>query len=135
MELEDISWPGELEEEEEAAENLDEYDVVMVEEMEEEEGREPDADFNYESQRRESTDDEEDEEAKAWLQAHPGRTLPQPSLPRHSCSEGELTSPGKVSRVGEGYGRPSGRVVPERFACSPLRASSSCSLPVMVPDK
>ncbi|XP_065746881.1 centrosome-associated protein ALMS1 [Phocoena phocoena] len=96
MELEDISWPGELEEEEEAAENLDEYDVVMVEEMEEEEGREPDADFNYESQRRESTDDEEDEEAKAWLQAHPGRTLPQPSLPRHSCSEGELTSPGKV---------------------------------------
>ncbi|XP_022416940.1 Alstrom syndrome protein 1 isoform X9 [Delphinapterus leucas] len=96
MEVEDIPWPGELEEEEEAVENLDEYDVVMVEEMEEEVGREPDADFNYESQRRESTDDEEDEEAKAWLQAHPGRTLPQPSLPRHSCSEGELTSPGKV---------------------------------------
>ncbi|XP_029088652.1 Alstrom syndrome protein 1 isoform X6 [Monodon monoceros] len=96
MELEDIPWPGELEEEEEAVENLDEYDVVMVEEMEEEEGREPDADFNCESQRRESTDDEEDEEAKAWLQAHPGRTLPQPSLPRHSCSEGEPTSPGKV---------------------------------------
>ncbi|XP_029088649.1 Alstrom syndrome protein 1 isoform X3 [Monodon monoceros] len=95
MELEDIPWPGELEEEEEAVENLDEYDVVMVEEMEEEEGREPDADFNCESQRRESTDDEEDEEAKAWLQAHPGRTLPQPSLPRHSCSEGEPTSPGK----------------------------------------
>ncbi|TEA29334.1 hypothetical protein DBR06_SOUSAS8610004 [Sousa chinensis] len=96
MELEDIPWPGELEEEEEAAENLDEYDVVMAEEMEEEEGRKPDADFNHESQRRESTDDEEDEEAKAWLQAHPGRTLPQPSLPRHRCSEGELTSLGKV---------------------------------------
>ncbi|XP_049552070.1 centrosome-associated protein ALMS1 isoform X6 [Orcinus orca] len=96
MELEDIPWPGELEEEEEAAENLDEYDVVMAEEMEEEEGRKPDADFNYESQRRESTDDEEDEEAKAWLLAHPGRTLPQPSLPRHRCSEGELTSLGKV---------------------------------------
>ncbi|XP_007453486.1 PREDICTED: Alstrom syndrome protein 1 [Lipotes vexillifer] len=99
VDLEDIPWPGELEEEEEeeeGAENLDEYEVVMVEEMEEEEGREPDADFNYESQRRESTDDEEDEEAKAWLQAHPGRTLPQPSLPRHRCSEGELTSPGKV---------------------------------------
>ncbi|XP_073647347.1 centrosome-associated protein ALMS1 isoform X12 [Tursiops truncatus] len=95
MELEDIPWPGELEEEEEAAENLDEYDVVMAEEMEEEEGRKPDADFNHESQRRESTDDEEDEEAKAWLQAHPGRTLPQPSLPRHRCSEGELTSLGK----------------------------------------
>nr|XP_030733441.1 Alstrom syndrome protein 1 isoform X6 [Globicephala melas] len=95
MELEDIPWPGELEEEEEAVENLDEYDVVMAEEMEEEEGRKPDADFNYESQRRESTDDEEDEEAKAWLQAHPGRTLPQPSLPRHRCSEGELTSLGK----------------------------------------
>ncbi|XP_059972990.1 centrosome-associated protein ALMS1 isoform X3 [Mesoplodon densirostris] len=103
MEPEDMPWPGELEEEEveeeeeeeEEAENLDEDEVVMVEEMEEEEGREPDADFNYESQRRESTDDEEDEEAKALLQAHPGRTLPQPSLPRHRYSEGELTSPGK----------------------------------------
>ncbi|XP_057414467.1 centrosome-associated protein ALMS1 isoform X3 [Balaenoptera acutorostrata] len=101
MEPEDMPWPGELEEEveeeeEEAAENLDEYEVVMVEEMEEEEGREPDADFNYESQRRESTDDEEDEEAKAWLQAHPAGTLPQPSLPRHRYSVGELTTPGKV---------------------------------------
>ncbi|XP_028352589.1 centrosome-associated protein ALMS1 isoform X2 [Physeter macrocephalus] len=67
----------------------------MVEEMEEEEGRESDADFNYKSQRRESTDDEEDEEARAWLQAHPGGTLPQPSLPRQRYSGGELTSPGK----------------------------------------
>ncbi|XP_061024562.1 centrosome-associated protein ALMS1 isoform X1 [Eubalaena glacialis] len=99
MEPEDMPWPGELEEEEEEeeeAENLDEYELVMVEEVEEEEGREPDADFNYESQRRESTDDEEDEEAKAWLQAHPAGTLPQPSLPRHRYSVGELTSPGKV---------------------------------------
>ncbi|XP_043324106.1 Alstrom syndrome protein 1 isoform X6 [Cervus canadensis] len=98
MEPEDLPWPGELEEEEEEeeAENLDEDEVVMVEEMEEEERREPEADFNYESQRRESTDDEDDEEAKAWLQAHPGATLPQASLPRHRYSESELTSPGKV---------------------------------------
>ncbi|XP_057596835.1 centrosome-associated protein ALMS1 isoform X2 [Hippopotamus amphibius kiboko] len=101
MEPEDLPWPGELEEEEEAEEteeagNLDENEVVMVEEMEEEEAREPDADFNYESQRRESTDDEDDEEAKAWLQAHPGGTLPPASLPRHRYLEGELTSPGKV---------------------------------------
>ncbi|KAM9722247.1 centrosome-associated protein ALMS1 isoform 13-T13 [Dama dama] len=96
MEPEDLPWPGELEEEEEEeAENLDEDEVVMVEEMEEEERREPEADFNYESQRRESTDDEDDEEAKAWLQAHPGATLPQASLPRHRYSESELTSPGK----------------------------------------
>ncbi|XP_020738985.2 centrosome-associated protein ALMS1 isoform X2 [Odocoileus virginianus] len=99
MEPEDLPWPGELEEEEEEeeeAENLDEDEVVMVEEMEEEERREPEADFNYESPRRESTDDEDDEEAKAWLQAHPGATLPQASLPRHRYSENELTSPGKV---------------------------------------
>ncbi|XP_010808162.2 centrosome-associated protein ALMS1 isoform X6 [Bos taurus] len=98
MEPEDLPWPGELEEEEEeeGAENLDEDEVVMVEEMEEEERREPEADFNYESQRRESTDEEDDEEAKAWLQAHPGATLPQASLPRHRYSESELTSPGKV---------------------------------------
>uniref|UniRef100_A0A8C6DM26 ALMS1 centrosome and basal body associated protein n=1 Tax=Moschus moschiferus TaxID=68415 RepID=A0A8C6DM26_MOSMO len=98
MEPEDLPWPGELEEEEEeaAAENLDEDEVVMVEEMEEEERREPEADFNYESPRRESTDDEDDEEAKAWLQARPSATLPPASLPRHRYSESELTSPGKV---------------------------------------
>uniref|UniRef100_A0A8C6DTP9 ALMS1 centrosome and basal body associated protein n=1 Tax=Moschus moschiferus TaxID=68415 RepID=A0A8C6DTP9_MOSMO len=97
MEPEDLPWPGELEEEEEeaAAENLDEDEVVMVEEMEEEERREPEADFNYESPRRESTDDEDDEEAKAWLQARPSATLPPASLPRHRYSESELTSPGK----------------------------------------
>ena len=106
MEPEDLPWPGELEEEEEeGAENLDEDEVVMVEEMEEEERREPEADFNYESQRRESTDEEDDEEAKAWLQAHPGATLPQASLPRHRYSESELTSPGKVSWPGRGMGR------------------------------
>ena len=108
MEPEDLPWPGELEEEEEeeeGAENLDEDEVVMVEEMEEEERREPEADFNYESQRRESTDEEDDEEAKAWLQAHPGATLPQASLQRHRYSESELTSPGKVSWPGRGMGR------------------------------
>ncbi|XP_032353726.1 Alstrom syndrome protein 1 isoform X2 [Camelus ferus] len=104
MEPEDLPWPGELEEEEEEeeeeeaeeAENLEEDEVVMVEEVEEEEGRRLDADFNFESQRRESTDDEDDEEAKAWLQAHPGGSLPPPSLPRHRYSEGELSRPEQV---------------------------------------
>ncbi|XP_072793665.1 centrosome-associated protein ALMS1 isoform X1 [Vicugna pacos] len=102
MEPEDLPWPGELEEDEEEeeeaeeAENLEEDEVVMVEEVEEEEGRRLDADFNFESQRRESTDDEDDEEAKAWLQAHPGGSLPPPSLPRHRYSEGELTRPEQV---------------------------------------
>ena len=72
---------------------MDEDEVVMVEEMEEEEGRDLDADLNYDSQRRESTDDEDDEEAKAWLQAHPSGALPLPPLPRYRYSEGELTSP------------------------------------------
>uniref|UniRef100_A0A8C3WRS7 ALMS1 centrosome and basal body associated protein n=1 Tax=Catagonus wagneri TaxID=51154 RepID=A0A8C3WRS7_9CETA len=93
MEPEDLRWPGELEEEEEEAENLDEDEVVMVEEMEEEAGRGLDAELNCGSQRRESTDDEDDEEAKAWLQEHPSGALPQPPLPRHRCSKGELTSP------------------------------------------
>ncbi|XP_044781708.2 Alstrom syndrome protein 1 isoform X7 [Bubalus bubalis] len=117
MEPEDLPWPGELEEEEEeeeeGAENLDEDEVVMVEEMEEEERREPEADFNYESQRRESTDEEDDEEAKAWLQAHPGATLPQASLQRHRYSESELTSPGKRT---------------ESWHCLPQEMDSSCTL-------
>ncbi|KAM5318043.1 centrosome-associated protein ALMS1 [Glossophaga mutica] len=118
MEPEDLPWPGELEEEEEEEaageeeeeevqeekeevekpENLDEDEVVTVEDEEVEERRELDADFNYESQHRESTDDdeEEDEEAKAWLQAHPGGTLPSPSLPKHRYSESEPTGPEKV---------------------------------------
>ncbi|XP_035884037.1 Alstrom syndrome protein 1 isoform X5 [Phyllostomus discolor] len=110
MEPEDLPWPGELEEEEEEAgeeeeevqeevvqeekeevekpENLDEDEVVTVEDEEVEERRELDADFNYESQPLESTDDdEEDEEAKAWLQAHPGGTLRPTSLPKHRYSE------------------------------------------------
>lgn len=137
MEPEDLPWPGELEEEEEEeereeeeeveAENLDEDEVVMVEDVEEEERQDLDADFNFESPPRESTDDEEDDEAKAWLQAHPGGTLPPPALPKHRYSEGERTGPEKVgpaggrwAAVGAGW-----RVVPER---------SAASLPVTVPD-
>ncbi|XP_045683106.1 Alstrom syndrome protein 1 isoform X2 [Phyllostomus hastatus] len=120
MEPEDLPWPGELEEEEEEEEageeeevqeeevqeekeevekpeNLDEDEVVTVEDEEVEERRELDADFNYESQPLESTDDdEEDEEAKAWLQAHPGGTLPPTSLPKHRYSEIEPAGPDKV---------------------------------------
>ncbi|XP_034515260.1 Alstrom syndrome protein 1 isoform X18 [Ailuropoda melanoleuca] len=104
MEPEDLPWPGELEEEEEEGEaeeaeeraNLDSDEEVMVEEVEEEERRELDSDFNYESQPGESTDDEDDEEAKAWLQAHPDGPLPPSSLPRHRYSEDELTGPEKV---------------------------------------
>ncbi|XP_050610312.1 centrosome-associated protein ALMS1 isoform X5 [Macaca thibetana thibetana] len=115
MEPEDLPWPGELEEEEEeeeeekeeeataaaaeaaAAANLD--DVVVVEEVQEEAGRELDSDSHYGHQHLESTDDgedEEDEEAKAWLQAHPGRILPLPSPLRHRYSEGERTSLEKI---------------------------------------
>ncbi|KAK2092684.1 Centrosome-associated protein alms1 [Saguinus oedipus] len=106
MEPEDLPWPGELEEEEEEEEeeaaavaaatveeeaaNLD-Y-VVAVEVVEEEAGRELNSDSHYEHQHVESTDDEEDEEAKAWLQAHPGKILPPPSPSRHRYSEGERTS-------------------------------------------
>nr|XP_019568426.1 PREDICTED: Alstrom syndrome protein 1 isoform X3 [Rhinolophus sinicus] len=114
MEPEDLPWPGELEEEAEGAEvteevaeeteeaevpeeaeSLDEDEVVMVEDVEDEEGRDLDADLNYESQPRESTDDEEDEEAEAWLQAHPGRPLPLPSFPQYRYFEGERTGPEK----------------------------------------
>ncbi|XP_074188277.1 centrosome-associated protein ALMS1 isoform X3 [Rhinolophus sinicus] len=110
MEPEDLPWPGELEEEAEGAEvteevaeeteeaevpeeaeSLDEDEVVMVEDVEDEEGRDLDADLNYESQPRESTDDEEDEEAEAWLQAHPGRPLPLPSFAQYRYFEGERT--------------------------------------------
>lgn len=126
MEPEDLPWPGELEEEEEEeaeeeeevqeekeevekSEDLDEDEVVTVEDEEVEERRELDADFNYESQPRESTDDEEDEEAKAWLQAHPSGTLPPPSLPKHRYSESERTGLEKVGQAGRRCGPPAGR--------------------------
>ncbi|XP_064233888.1 centrosome-associated protein ALMS1-like isoform X5 [Aotus nancymaae] len=105
MEPEDLPRPGELEKEEEEAAvaaakveeeaaNLD--DVVVVEVMEEEAGRELNSDSHYEHQHVERTDDEEDEEAKAWLQAHPGKILPPPSPSRHRYSEGERTSLEKI---------------------------------------
>ncbi|XP_023371049.1 Alstrom syndrome protein 1 [Otolemur garnettii] len=99
MEPEDLPWPGELEEEEEEAEaeaavsasaKLDEIVVEEVEEAEEAAGRELDSDISYVYQLLESSDEDEDEEAKAWLQAHPGGTLPTPvHLTRHRTSEGE----------------------------------------------
>uniref|UniRef100_A0A8C9KRF6 ALMS1 centrosome and basal body associated protein n=1 Tax=Panthera tigris altaica TaxID=74533 RepID=A0A8C9KRF6_PANTA len=104
MEPEDLPWPGELEEEEEEqaeeSANQEEDEVVEVvkevEEVEEGEGRELDSDFNYESQPRESTDDEDDEEAKAWLQAHPSGSLLSSSRPSHRFLEDERTGPEKV---------------------------------------
>uniref|UniRef100_A0A8C9L3F3 ALMS1 centrosome and basal body associated protein n=1 Tax=Panthera tigris altaica TaxID=74533 RepID=A0A8C9L3F3_PANTA len=103
MEPEDLPWPGELEEEEEEqaeeSANQEEDEVVEVvkevEEVEEGEGRELDSDFNYESQPRESTDDEDDEEAKAWLQAHPSGSLLSSSRPSHRFLEDERTGPEK----------------------------------------
>ncbi|XP_025787675.1 Alstrom syndrome protein 1 [Puma concolor] len=100
MEPEDLPWPGELEEEEEEqaeeSANQEEDEVVEVVEVEEGEGRELDSDFNYESQPRESTDDEDDEEAKAWLQAHPSGSLLSSSRPSHRFLEDERTGPEKV---------------------------------------
>ncbi|XP_042788646.1 Alstrom syndrome protein 1 isoform X11 [Panthera leo] len=101
MEPEDLPWPGELEEEEEEqaeeSANQEEDEVVeVVKEVEEGEGRELDSDFNYESQPRESTDDEDDEEAKAWLQAHPSGSLLSSSRPSHRFLEDERTGPEKV---------------------------------------
>ncbi|XP_052575673.1 centrosome-associated protein ALMS1 isoform X5 [Peromyscus californicus insignis] len=106
MEPEDLPWPGELEEEEEeveveegenasaaATEETEEVhsseETVRLEEEElEEAGPEVDLDLdlNSEFQPRESTDEEEDEMAKAWLQAHPahaGRAFPLPPPSRY----------------------------------------------------
>nr|KAF6308039.1 hypothetical protein mMyoMyo1_008831 [Myotis myotis] len=83
--------------EDEEVKSLDEDEVVMVEDVEDEEPRELDTDFTYESQPEESSDDyEEDDEAKAWLQAHPSGALPLPSPPKHRYSEGEWRGPEKV---------------------------------------
>ncbi|XP_028716036.1 Alstrom syndrome protein 1 isoform X5 [Peromyscus leucopus] len=105
MEPEDLPWPGELEEEEEEIEEVENASAAATEEteevhsseetvrLEEEELEEAgpevdldDLDFNSEFQPRESTDEEEDEMAKAWLQAHPvhaGRAFPLPPPPRY----------------------------------------------------
>ncbi|XP_071457815.1 centrosome-associated protein ALMS1 [Marmota flaviventris] len=107
MEPEDLPWPGELEEEEEAeveeVKEVEEVEEVKeVEEVEEEAGpgperepeREPELDsgLNYQYQPLESTDDEEDEEAKAWLLARPGVTFPPLPPPRPRYSQSESTS-------------------------------------------
>ncbi|XP_070428496.1 centrosome-associated protein ALMS1 isoform X6 [Equus przewalskii] len=126
MEPEDLPWPGELEEEEEAAAaaeeeagNLDQDEVSVVEEAEEEEGRELDAD--YESQPRESTDDEDDEEAKAWLQARPGATFPPPPLPKHRYLEGERTWPEKVGHSNVDINQSFSSVLPPFVPHEPAR--------------
>ncbi|XP_075413059.1 centrosome-associated protein ALMS1 isoform X1 [Tenrec ecaudatus] len=89
MEPEDLPWPSELEEEEEEEEEKEEEkeekkkeeepedEVVVVEEVEGEE-RDLDGDFHDGSPRPESTDEgeDDDEEAKAWLQAPPSRVSP-----------------------------------------------------------
>nr|XP_021490208.1 Alstrom syndrome protein 1 [Meriones unguiculatus] len=104
MEPEDLPWPGELEEEEEeededgevlknelgaATEGAEEArtseETTGMEEFNEAEP-EVDLDFNCESQPLESTDEEEDEMAKAWLEAQPvqaTRLVPPPPPPRH----------------------------------------------------
>ncbi|XP_051059208.1 centrosome-associated protein ALMS1 [Phodopus roborovskii] len=101
MEPEDLPWPGELEEEQEeeeaAAAGEEEEKKAAAAETEdaareedidffEEDGPEVDLDFGSGLQPRESTDDEEDEMAQAWLQAHPahaGRAFSPPPPPRH----------------------------------------------------
>ncbi|XP_055473610.1 centrosome-associated protein ALMS1 [Psammomys obesus] len=102
MEPEDLPWLGELEEEEEeedgevlenelgaATEGAEEArtseETTGMEEFDEGEP-EVDLDFNCESQPLESTDEEEDEMAKAWLEAQPvqaTRLLLPPPPPRH----------------------------------------------------
>ncbi|XP_021118121.1 Alstrom syndrome protein 1 isoform X1 [Heterocephalus glaber] len=103
MEPEDLPGPGELEEEEKDVEEEKEEEEktveaaaveeepatsveIVTEEVEEEAGPELDSDSNYEFQSRESSDEEdrEDEEAKAWLQAHPEVILLPPPPPRYS---------------------------------------------------
>uniref|UniRef100_A0A8C2LZ34 ALMS1, centrosome and basal body associated n=1 Tax=Cricetulus griseus TaxID=10029 RepID=A0A8C2LZ34_CRIGR len=116
MELEDLPWPGELEEEEEeevenasAAATEEEVkagtsqEILGAEEEEvEEEGPEVglDLDLNCEFQPQESTDEEEDEMAKAWLQAHPAHTVgacPPLPPPRHVYAPVEHLSETEVS--------------------------------------
>ncbi|XP_054977487.1 centrosome-associated protein ALMS1 [Sorex araneus] len=104
MEPEDLPWPGELEEEEPEAEEGEDADegeeaaateesledeVVVVQEVEDEKGTDSDCDYRCvprgcrdECQERECTDDEDDEGARAWLQACPDRVLPARSIPQ-----------------------------------------------------
>nr|XP_045008833.1 Alstrom syndrome protein 1 isoform X2 [Jaculus jaculus] len=104
MEPEDLPSPGELEEEEDKEEEEEEAEVEKqaAEEprdseetvnVEEEAGPESDSDFQDEFQELESTDEEEDDEAKAWLQAYPGRAFPLPPPPRHLYAAERPASP------------------------------------------
>ncbi|XP_054557705.1 centrosome-associated protein ALMS1 isoform X2 [Talpa occidentalis] len=104
MEPEDLPWPSELEEEEVEVEEVEEAEeepeagslgedeVVTVEDVEEQ-GLELGADCGCEAPPRECTDDEDDEEAKAWLEAQPSGTLTAPTLPRHRYLAGERPGP------------------------------------------
>lgn len=114
MEPEDLPSPDELEEEEreeeeEEEEMVENKSVVATADAEEAEeartceetmrmeefeeaGPEADLDFYCEFQQQESTDEEEDEMAKIWLQAHPGHSgaafpsppsFPPPPSPLH----------------------------------------------------
>ncbi|XP_054557709.1 centrosome-associated protein ALMS1 isoform X7 [Talpa occidentalis] len=107
MEPEDLPWPSELEEEEVEVEEVEEAEeepeagslgedeVVTVEDVEEQ-GLELGADCGCEAPPRECTDDEDDEEAKAWLEAQPSGTLTAPTLPRHRYLAGERPGPERV---------------------------------------
>ncbi|XP_036786552.2 centrosome-associated protein ALMS1 isoform X4 [Manis pentadactyla] len=99
MELEDLPWPGELEEEAEEgeeAENLDQDEVAVVMEEKEGEGRRKLAsDLHCESRPLGSPDGEDDEEAKAWMRARPAGTVVPPSLPTFHRSEDQRPGPEK----------------------------------------
>ncbi|XP_073067542.1 centrosome-associated protein ALMS1 isoform X4 [Manis javanica] len=95
MELEDLPRLGELEEEAEEAENLDQDEVVVVMEKEEEGRRKLASDLHYESRPLGSPDGEDDEEAKAWMWARPAGTVVPPSLPTFHRSEDQRPVPEK----------------------------------------
>ncbi|XP_036786554.2 centrosome-associated protein ALMS1 isoform X6 [Manis pentadactyla] len=105
MELEDLPWPGELEEEAEEgeeAENLDQDEVAVVMEEKEGEGRRKLAsDLHCESRPLGSPDGEDDEEAKAWMRARPAGTVVPPSLPTFHRSEDQRPGPEKPTRKTE----------------------------------
>lgn len=132
MELEDLPRLGELEEEAEEAENLDQDEVVVVMEKEEEGRRKLASDLHYESRPLGSPDGEDDEEAKAWMWARPAGTVVPPSLPTFHRSEDQRPVPEKVSRAERRRGPPgAGRPC----ALCPLSVPEAAgSLPVVVPD-
>nr|XP_036883074.1 Alstrom syndrome protein 1 isoform X3 [Manis javanica] len=101
MELEDLPRLGELEEEAEEAENLDQDEVVVVMEKEEEGRRKLASDLHYESRPLGSPDGEDDEEAKAWMWARPAGTVVPPSLPTFHRSEDQRPVPEKPTRETE----------------------------------